>query len=281
MKKPAISFELFPPKTDQARENLEREVRILATLNPAFMTVTFGAGGSNRAGTKDTALRVQDITGIPVAAHLTFIGLTKRELDDYVTDLTRAGIRHIIALRGDMPKGQVIPDPANPDYYKTTNEFVAALKKRGDIEISVGTYPEKHPQSVSLEADIEALRQKDAAGADRAITQFFFENDIFFNFVNQVKKSGIGLPVAAGILPILNFEKMLSFAQTCQARVPDWLHARFKGVSDEQAVHRLAADILTEQVKGLAQGGATHLHFYTLNKADLTLRACQNSGLAV
>ena len=280
MSRPSISFELFPPKTDQARENLEREVRLLAQIKPDFMTVTFGAGGSTRDGTKITALRVQDITGIPVAAHLTFIGLKKSELEAYVDDLEKSGIRHIIALRGDMPKDQAPPPHDSPDYFKTTDQFVQFLKKRGGFELSVGTYPEKHPQSPSLEADIMALRKKAEAGADRAITQFFFDNSTFFHFTDEVKKAGITMPVAAGILPIVNFDKMISFAQTCQARVPDWIHDKFKGVTDE-TMNAVSAAILTDQVGGLVQGGCPHIHFYTLNKADLTVRACQNAGLAV
>ncbi len=255
------------------------EAHALALLNPAFMTVTYGAGGSTRDGTVDTVRAVREKTGIKTAAHLTYINTPITELEDYVRTLWDSGIRHIVALRGDMPADLSWPLDPDADYYQFTSDFVAGLKRVRDFEISVGAYPEKHPDSPSLDADIVALKRKQEAGADRAITQFFFDNDVYFAFAETAQAQDVTIPIVPGLLPIADFEKMLRFADTCQAGVPDWLRDKFAAMPDPDDRLKLAADILTEQVAALAAGGVPHIHFYTLNKAHLTAQAVCNAGL--
>jgi len=270
--KPTLSFEFFPPQTERGRAQLMETVKALAVLNPAFMTVTYGAGGSSRDWTMEMALKIQNETGIPTAAHLTCINTFKGRIDDMARDLWASGIKHIVALRGDVPHVDAPLDYTDDDYYHYGNELVAGLKALADFEISVGAYPEKHPEAPDLASDIAHLKRKCDAGATRAITQFFFENKTFFDFVDKARAAGITTPIIPGVLPITNFEKMLGFAKKCGTNVPDWLHEIF---ADAEDAHAAAEEVLITQVQGLAARGVPHIHFYTLNRADLVANACR------
>lgn len=280
MTKPTISFEFFPPKTPGGRTALMAEAEALAKAGPRFMTVTYGAGGSTREWTRDMAVAIQGKTGVPTACHLTCINTFKGGLLDIAGGLWEDGIRHIVALRGDVPKEDMPLEYGNDNYFHYANEMVAALKERHDFEISVAAYPEKHPEAPDAAADLAHLKRKCAAGADRAITQFFFDNDLYSGFLDRAAAAGIDTPIVPGVLPVFNFEKMLRFAASCETTVPEWMHQRFVPIAgDAQATDREAVRTLSEQVSDLISRGAGHIHFYTLNRADLTLAVCEECGL--
>lgn len=269
-----FSFEFFPPKTEKAAESLWQAVPELADLSPKFMTVTYGAGGSTREGTVDTIARMREETGLSIGSHLTFINTPKDQLHEYTSALWAAGIRHIVALRGDMPGDLHWPLDEDAEYFQFTSDFVEGLKSWHEFEISVGCYPEKHPDASSLDADVKALKLKCDAGADRAITQFFFDNDIYYTFLEKSNKAGITTPIVPGLLPVHDFTSMCKFAARCQASVPDWMHEKFAGLEDKpEEARKVAIDLLTTQVEDLLQQGVPHFHFYTLNKADITKQA--------
>ena len=277
--KPTISFEFFPPKTPEAEKTLWNSVPLLRALEPEFMTVTYGAGGSTKDKTLEIAKKLAAESPMPIASHLTFLSTTKDELDVYVEQLWKNNVHHIVALRGDLPKGKTYDDFKGESYYDVTSNFVQALKSKHDFEISVGAYPEKHPDAPSLEADIEALKLKCEAGAARAITQFFFENDKYYAFIEKCEAAGITTPVCPGLLPIHDFKSMVRFAGNCQAGVPDWLHEKFAGLEDKpEEARKIATDLLVEQVQDLAANSVEHIHFYTLNKAPITTEACAALG---
>ena len=275
MTKPTISFEFFPPKTPQGEEALLETVRALDALNPSFMTVTFGAGGSTREGTLKTLQAIRTITDTPLACHLTFISITRTELKAYLDKLWDVGVRHIVALRGDMPADLQWPLDQDLDYYQYTSDFIEGIKAHRPFEISVGAYPDKHPDAPDMTADILALRKKCQAGADRAITQFFFDHDRYAHFLKTVEGAGITTPIVPGILPIGNYESMLKFAGRCGAYIPDPVRQKFQG-KDEAFHASIADDILLWQIEDLSKKGTGHLHFYTLNKADMLTRALKS-----
>lgn len=280
MTQPTISFEFFPPKTDKAAESLWKAVPELAALNPQYMTCTYGAGGSTRDGTIATLKKMMEFN-IPLAAHLTFINSRKEELKEYTDGLWDMGVRHIIALRGDMPADSDVnwPLDADDNYFQYTSDFVEGLKGWHDFEISVGCYPEKHPDADSLDADIQALKLKCDAGSDRAITQFFFDNDVYFEFVDACQKAGIDTPICPGLLPIYDFKGVCGFAERCQANVPDWLMAKFDGLYDKpEEARKVATEILTLQAEDLAAKGVEHIHFYSMNKSPITVDVCNALG---
>ncbi|MFP4314379.1 MAG: methylenetetrahydrofolate reductase [Alphaproteobacteria bacterium] len=277
MTKPTISFEYFPPKSDKAAENLWTAMDNLALLDPAFMTVTYGAGGSTRDGTLATLKKARDAYGIPLASHLTFINTTKEELAALTDNLWHENIHHIVALRGDMPGDLQWPLDDDRNYYQYTSDFVEGLRAQHPFEISVGCYPEKHPDAPSLDADIIALKKKCDAGASRAITQFFFDNDLFYTFREICAKAGITTPIVPGLLPIHDFKSMCGFAAKCQTSVPVWLHEKFEGKSENDA-KKYATELLIHQSEDLAANGIEHIHYYTLNKADITTQACLALG---
>ncbi len=257
------------------------EAQKLAEAKPDFMTVTYGAGGSTRDWTKETAIAIQNMTGIPTACHLTCVNTFKHGILNIADELWEGGIRHIVALRGDIPHADMPLQYSNVDYYHYANELVHALKEKYAFEISVAAYPEKHPEAPDMAVDIEHLKRKCDSGAARAITQFFFDNTYFYEFLESAAKAGITTPIVPGVLPISNFEKMLSFAATCQTKVPGWLHEKFRPhIGNQQAMDDIAREVLTEQVQDLKDNGVRHFHFYTLNKAELTLAACRAAGLA-
>lgn len=277
MSKPTISFEYFPPKTDKAEQNLWSAMDNLSQLDPSFMTVTYGAGGSTKDGTVNTLYEARDKYGIPLASHLTYINTTKEDLKTFTDELWDQNIRHLVALRGDMPGDLQWPLDDDQNYYQYTSDFVEGLVSQHPFEISVGCYPEKHPDAPSLDADIYALKLKCDAGATRAISQFFFDNDVFLAFRDRCQKEGIDTPVIPGLLPIHDFKSMCNFAERCQAQVPNWLHEKFDNVTDEDA-HKIAVDLLVKQSEHLAENGIEHIHFYTLNKSDITKQACNALG---
>ena len=272
MSRPDISFEFFPPKTPQGEQGLLETVRTLSQLNPKFMTVTFGAGGSTREGTLNTLKAIRGVTDIPLACHLTFISITRTELKAYLDQLWDMGVRHIVALRGDMPADLQWPLDPDLDYYQYTSDFIEGIKAHKPFEVSVGAYPDKHPDAPDMAADLLALRKKCAAGADRAITQFFFDHGRYEKFLGEVSAAGIKTPVTPGILPIGNYQSLLKFAGRCGASIPDNIRTKFEDAKEENHP-AIAAEILSWQIEDLTRLGAGHLHLYTLNKADMLMQA--------
>ncbi len=278
---PSFSFEFFPPKSEETALELDETAQVLAALKPSYLTVTYGAGGSTRTGTFETVQRLGRLTNLPMVSHLTFCGTPKAELDAYIDKLWDGGVRHLVALRGDLPAGKSMADFTSPEYYHYTSDFVAALKSRHPFEISVGAYPEKHPDAPSLALDIEALRKKCAAGASQAITQFFFDPGIYYRFLDETARAGITTPVYPGLLPISDFEKVRKFATTCHASIPHALQEKFLALGNADDARKLATDTLIDQIEDLKRHGVRHIHFYALNRADLCATACKATGLAV
>jgi len=277
---PVFSFEFFPPKTDQGVENLFATVSVLRELQPAFVSVTYGAGGSTRERTHSTVKRMLDETPLTPAAHLTCVSATRGEIDEVIRAYHEAGVRHIVALRGDPVGGIGEKYAPHPGGYANGADLVSGIKRIADVEVSVSAYPEKHPDSASVDSDIDMLAAKVDAGASRAITQFFFENDLYFRYLDRVRARGIGMPVTPGILPVQNFKQAKGFAERTGASVPDWLAARFDGLDHDPATRKLiAAAIAAEQVFDLVDRGVSDFHFYTMNRADLVYAICHLLGL--
>ncbi len=275
-----VSFEFFPPKTPEMDVALWDAVTRLAPLDPDFVSVTYGAGGSTRERTHTTVARIVRETGLRPAAHLTCVGATKAEVDAVVGDYWAAGVRHIVALRGDPQGGAGSPYEAHPDGYGSSADLVRSIRNAGAFEVTVSAYPEKHPESPSLDADIDVLAAKVDAGATRAITQFFFDNEIYLRYVDKVRARGIDIPIIPGIVPVQNFKQTASFAARTGASVPQWLADRFEGLDGDPATRRLiAAAVAAEQVFDLVDHGVRDFHFYTMNKADLVYAICHLLGL--
>ncbi|MDP2355288.1 MAG: methylenetetrahydrofolate reductase [NAD(P)H] [Beijerinckiaceae bacterium] len=276
----AVSFEFFPPKTSEMEEALWQSIQRLAPLQPHFVSVTYGAGGTTRQRTHSTVARILEETQLRPAAHLTCIGASRVEIDEVVQDYWDLGVRHIVALRGDPPAGVGAKYEPHPDGYRTSADLVAGIKRIGDFEITVSAYPEKHPEATSFDQDIDALKAKIDAGATRAITQFFFENDCYLRYLDQVRARGIDIPIVPGLVPVQNFKQTASFATKTGASVPAWLAARFEGLEDDPATRRLvAAAVAAEQALDLVDRGVRDFHFYTMNKADLVFAICHLLGL--
>ena len=276
-----VSFEFFPPKTEEMERTLWDSIERLAPLRPNFVSVTYGAGGSTRERTHATVKRILAETALTPAAHLTCVSATRGEVDEVIRAYHDAGVRHIVALRGDSISGPGTQYAPHPGGYKNAADLVGGIKRNcPDIEVSVSAYPEKHPDSASVDADIDTLKAKVDAGAARAITQFFFENDLYFRYLDRVRARGIELPVTPGILPVQNFKQAKSFAERTGASVPDWLAARFDGLDHDPATRKLiAAAIAAEQVFDLVDRGVSDFHFYTMNRADLVYAICHLLGL--
>ena len=275
-----VSFEFFPPKTAEMEANLWEAATRLEPLNPAFVSVTYGAGGSTRERTHALVERMARETTMKPAAHLTCVGASKDEIRATLRAYHGAGVRHIVALRGDPPTGFDAPYETAPNGYHSTADLVSDARRIGDFEVSVGTYPEQHPQSPNLLHDIEILKQKVDAGATRAITQFFFDNSVYFRFLDVAAAAGIDVPIVPGIFPVQNFKQTANFARRTGASVPQWLADRFEGLDDDAATRRLvAAAVCAEQVIDLIDHGIEELHFYTMNRADLVFAICHLVGL--
>jgi len=273
-----VSFEFFPPKTPKMEETLWASIKKLESLDPAFVSVTYGAGGSTRARTHNTVKRILDETGLRPAAHLTCVGASRGEIDDVIRDYHAAGVRSIVALRGDAPDGTV-DYQAHPDGYQNAEELVAGIRAIADFDISVAAYPEIHPDSPNLAADLDNLKRKIDAGANRAITQFFFDTDKYFRFLDHCQSFGIDVPIVPGILPVSNFKTLKNFAGSTGASVPKWLGDLFEGLDDKPETRTLvAATVAGEMCRKLYAGGVKDFHFYTLNRADLTFAVCHMLG---
>jgi methylenetetrahydrofolate reductase (NADPH) len=275
-----VSFEFFPPKTEEMEKNLWEAVARLAPLSPDFVSVTYGAGGSTRERTHATVRRIVTETALTPAAHLTCVAATRPEIDAVIQSYRDAGVRHIVALRGDPTAGVAAKYAPHPGGYRNAADLVAGIKRIADIEVSVSAYPEKHPDSPTVEADIDMLQAKVDAGATRAMTQFFFENDRYFDYLDKVRARGIYIPIVPGILPVQNFKQMKNFAERCGTSVPRWLAERFDGLDEDVATRKLiAAAVAAEQVLDLVGRGVTEFHFYTMNRADLVYAVCHLLGL--
>ena len=275
-----VSFEFFPPKTEEMETSLWESIARLAPLDPSFVSVTYGAGGTTRERTHATLSRIVKETQLKPAAHLTCVGATRDEIDDVVRAYAQAGVRHIVALRGDPPEGPGSMFRAHPGGYETSTALVAGIRRLGDFEVTVSAYPEKHPESSTLDQDIDVLAAKVDAGATRAITQFFFENETYLKYLNRVRQRGINIPILPGIVPVQNFKQTASFARKTGASVPQWLADRFEGLENDPATRRLiAAAVAAEQVLDLVDEGIEDFHFYTMNKADLVYAICHLLGL--
>ena len=275
----AVSFEFFPPQSEDMDEALWRAVKRLEPIAPRFVSVTYGAGGSTRQRTHSTLQRIVAETSLTPAAHLTCVGAERADVDDVVRDYAAAGIRHIVALRGDPTSGVGARYEPHPGGYANAAELVGGIRKIADFEISVAAYPEKHPESATFDVDIAMLQAKIDAGATRAITQFFFDNSTYFRFVDKVRARGIDIPIVPGLLPISDITRVQRFAARCGAQVSPQLAARFEGLEDQETRLLVGAAVAAEQVSALADQGVDEFHFYTLNRAELVYAICRLLGL--
>ncbi len=274
-----VSFEFSPPKTDKAKENLWAAIARLAPLKPSFMSVTYGALGSTRERTHETVVHIQRDIKVPAAAHLTCVGASRAEVDEVAQHYWDAGIRHIVALRGDPPEGETTYTP-HPQGYPFAVDLVAGLKRVADFEISVAAYPEVHPTASNAQADLDHLKRKIDAGANRAITNLFFDPEVYLRFRDRAVAAGIKVPLVPGLMPVVNFVRTSQMAVRCGATVPQWLHERFAGLEDDAETRKLVgATVIASQVEALKREGADAFHFYTLNSADLTYAICHILGL--
>jgi methylenetetrahydrofolate reductase (NADPH) len=278
--RPTISFEFFPPKTEKMEAALWASIEALAPLAPSFVSVTYGAGGSTRERTHGTVARIVRETTLKPAAHLTCVAATCDEVDAVVRSYAEVGVAHIVALRGDPPEGVGTAYTPHPGGYAYASDLVAGIARIGGFEISVGAYPERHPESRSWDEEIDNLKRKVDAGATRAITQFFFDNDFYEDYLDRIRAAGITVPVVPGIIPIHNFGAVAGFAAKTGASVPAKIAARFAGVGEDAASRaRAAIDFGIEQVADLRARGVDHFHFYTMNRADLVTDICMTLGI--
>ena len=274
-----VSFEFFPPKTEKMEEQLWSAIQTLTPLAPKFVSVTYGAGGSTRERTHNTVARIAKETPLAAAAHLTCVAASKAEIDEVVDAYWDAGVRHIVALRGDPPVMGAKFEP-HPDGYKGAAELVEGLVKRHPFEISVAAYPETHPDALSAQSDIDNLKRKLDAGATRAITQFFFEPDTFFRFRDTVAAAGIDAAIIPGIMPVSNFAAVQRMSAMCNTEVPSWMGRLFEGLDDHAGTRQLvSATLAAELCRKLYAGGVRDFHFYTLNRAELSYAICHLLGL--
>ena len=278
-KSPAVSFEFFPPNTQAMEETLWQSIKRLADLGPRFVSVTYGADGSTRERTHAAVARIIEETTLTPAPHLTCIDATRGEIDAIAREYWDMGVRHLVALRGDAPKGSG-PYKPKADGYAYAADLVAGLRKVGDFDISVAAYPEVHPEAPDADFDLDNLKRKLDAGASRAITQFFFDTDTFLRFRDQCAKAGIESAIVPGILPITRFPQLEKFAAACGASVPDWLRGWFAGLEDDaQTRQMIAASVAINQVRRLQAQGIDEFHFYTLNRSELTFAICHALGV--
>jgi methylenetetrahydrofolate reductase (NADPH) len=274
-----VSFEFFPPGDAAMEATLWKSVQQLAPLAPRFVSVTYGADGSTRTRTHNVVSRIQRETVLTGAPHLTCVGAPREEILDIARRYWEEGVRHIVALRGDPPKGATRYEP-HPQGYAYAADLVAGLRSVAPFDISVAAYPERHPEAESDQADLDNLKRKIEAGATRAITQFFFDTEAFLRFRDRAAAAGIEASIVPGILPITRFPQVLRFAAQCGATVPDWLNERFEGLDDDPETRRMiAAHVAIEQVSRLRRAGVREFHFYTLNRAELTFAICHAIGV--
>ncbi len=274
-----VSFEFFPPSTEKMQSTLFESIDNLEPLAPRFVSVTYGADGSTRERTHDAVEHIVRETSLTAAPHLTCIGASRGEIEEIAREYWDLGIRHIVALRGDLPKDE--PDYQPPkDGFRYASELVECLAGVADFDISVGAYPEVHPEAPDADTDIENLKRKLDAGANRAITQFFFDVDVYLRFRDRCAARGIESQIVPGILPITRFPQLKRFAASCGASVPDWLAERFEGLDDDAETRQLiAASVAIEQAQALQREGVSEFHFYTLNRYALTYAICHALGV--
>ncbi len=276
---PRVSFEFFPPKTEALEVQLWEAIRKLEPLGPSFVSVTYGAGGSTRDRTHRTVSRIVSETALKPAAHLTCVAASRSEVDEVLNEYWAAGVRHVVALRGDPPGGAGAAFAPHAEGYANATELVAGARKIADFEISVAVHPEKHPSSVRWEDEIANFKRKLDAGAARGISQFFFDADTFLRFRDRLNRAGVFAPVSPGIMPVTNFKGLVKMAQGCNASIPGWLARLFEGLDHDPETRRLVAAATTAQLCAhLASEGVEDFHFYTLNRADLTLAICRIIG---
>ena len=280
----SVSFEFFPATSWAGEAKLAQTAEQLADFGPSYMSVTYGAGGSTQDRTQQTIERLGAATGVPIAGHLTCVGASQNDTHQIVDAYLDAGVRHIVALRGDPPQGET--DGTRSDGYRSAAELVAGLRSHAEgagapeLKISVAAYPEVHPKAVSEQADVDNLKAKFDAGADQAITQFFFDTDAFVRFLDRVRSAGIFAPIVPGIMPVTNYAGICRFAERCGTVVPDWMHDLFAGLDDAPEVRQLvAATVAAEQCRRLAEFGITHFHIYTMNKPELPAAICRILGV--
>ena len=274
------SFEFFPPKSDKMAETLWQTVQRLAPLSPSFVSVTYGAGGSTRERTHRTVERILKETDLAPAAHLTCVGAARSEIDTIVKDYWDLGVRHLVALRGDPLDGIGSRYVPHPEGYAYATDLVEGVKKIANFDISVSGYPERHPESGNWQKEIDNLKRKVDAGADRIITQYFFDNDLFDDYLDRIAAAGINIPVIPGILPIHNFEQTMVFSAKCGTSIPQWLARRFAGLTNDPETRKLVGvSVACEQVMDLVDRGINDFHFYTMNRADLTFAICHMLGM--
>jgi methylenetetrahydrofolate reductase (NADPH) len=279
LSRPCVSFEFFPPKDEQAERTLWESVQRLLSLRPSFVSVTYGADGSTRTRTHNIVTQIQKVTPLTAAPHLTCIGAPREEILEIARNYWGNGIRHIVALRGDPPQGATRYEP-HPQGFAYAVDLVKGLKSVADFEISVATYPEPHPESPNPDFELENLKAKVDAGATRAMTQFFFDADVFLRFRDRCAAAGIQVDLVPGIMPVTRFPQLQRMAQRCGASVPAWLVQRFEGLEDDAETRRLvAAAVAIEQVQQLQRHGVEQFHFYTLNRAELTFAICHCLGV--
>jgi len=279
LEKPSVSFEFFPPNTEAMEARLWASIERLAELEPAFVSVTYGADGSTRERTHNAVERIIRDTELTPAPHLTCVGASRGEIDDIAREYWDMGVRHLVALRGDAPKGSESYVPRNGGY-AYASDLVDGLRNIADFDISVAAYPEVHPEAPNAEFDLDNLKRKLDAGASRAITQFFFGAELFLRFRDRCSAAGIESPIVPGILPITRFPQLERFANMCGASVPDWLRNRFQGLDDDEATRKMiAASVAIEQVRALQKEGIEEFHFYTLNRSELTYAICHALGV--
>jgi methylenetetrahydrofolate reductase (NADPH) len=275
----SVSFEFFPPADEAMEKTLWESIRYLEPLHPRFVSVTYGADGSTRERTHNVVSRVQKETQLNCVPHLTCIGASRGEVLDIARKYWDQGIRHIVALRGDAPAGTVKYEP-RADGFAYAADLVSGLKTVGDFEISVAAYPEKHPEAPSAEFDLDVLKRKIDAGATRAITQFFYDTELFLRFRDVCAAKGIDAPLVPGILPITRFPQVTRFAKRCGASIPEWLEHRFDGLEENPETRKLiSAAVAIEQVHMLQRHGVDQFHFYTLNRSELTYAICHALGV--
>ena len=280
VRRPRVSFEFFPPKSEKLEEQLWDSIRKLEPLAPTFVSVTYGAGGSTRDRTHRTVARIVTDTTLKPAAHLTCVAASKAEVDAVLRDYWRAGVRRLVALRGDPPGGVGMPYLQHPNGYASAVELVEAATRIGGFDISVAVHPEKHPSSASFEHDIDNFKRKLAAGATRGISQFFFDETAFLRFRDRLARAGVYAPVLPGIMPVTNVKGLKNMADACGAALPRWMINLFEGLDDDPETRRLVTAVTTAQLCARLQAeGIDDFHFYTLNRADLTLAICRILGV--
>jgi methylenetetrahydrofolate reductase (NADPH) len=274
-----VSFEFFPPDTDKSNKTLWSSIQRLAPLNPSYVSVTYGAGGTTRERTHETVSRIRKETKLEPAAHLTCVSATREEVNTVARQYWDAGVHHIVALRGDPPKeaNSYVP---HTNGYKSAADLVAGLKKIANFQISVAAYPEPHPEASSPEADLDNLKRKIDSGATQAITQYFFNVDTYLRFLERARTAGITVPIIPGILPVTNFKRVAEFSKRCGANIPLWMKDLFEGLDDEPEARKLvAASLAAEQCRALNANGVNQFHFYTMNQADLCFAICHMLGV--